>query len=452
MRGFTLVEVLVATSIIVIGLVAALSLISFTVGYHPSDVQKLTAVNLAQEGIELIRNKRDNNWAATPIAAFDAGISGTGNFQRCIVDYKGAFSCYSDGTSKTISTCYNASPSCRLKINSNGFYEHNSGTDVSFYRLISLESVTISGTDHYIKVTSQVLWKERGKDHTVVIVSHLYDWMLGGGGGGGVPAGNCGNNIIEIPEICDGTSNVACDGLACIASGLAGQCTCKSCAAGDTNNGDGTCTGTYYVGTGDGVTAAMQPPVDQWSWNTVLGCGAATITPDDDDAQLRVGHAAIGAIQLWRAFFPINTSAIPATANIVEADFYFYVDSISAAITSVNLVQTTQASVNGIVAGDVCQCGVVYGWGPDGIYTHKRISSTGLINMHLNAAGLTWIKKAGQPSTCGSGIMGWTCLGVRQWHDLESSAWPAGSQDQWIQVRTANWNGFSPYLVIRYAP
>ena len=62
MKGFTLIETIVAVGIIVIGLVSALTLITTSLFYVSNIGDRLIAANLAAEGLEVVRNIRDNNW------------------------------------------------------------------------------------------------------------------------------------------------------------------------------------------------------------------------------------------------------------------------------------------------------------------------------------------------------------------------------------------------------
>jgi len=60
-KAFTLLEVLIACAIITIGLVGALSLISYSVSSYRFSVQKSTDAYKAQACIENARNQRDRN-------------------------------------------------------------------------------------------------------------------------------------------------------------------------------------------------------------------------------------------------------------------------------------------------------------------------------------------------------------------------------------------------------
>jgi prepilin-type N-terminal cleavage/methylation domain-containing protein len=60
--GFTLVEVMVAIFVFVVGITAVIYLIAKETSFVKTSDDRLTAVYLAQEGIELVRNIREENW------------------------------------------------------------------------------------------------------------------------------------------------------------------------------------------------------------------------------------------------------------------------------------------------------------------------------------------------------------------------------------------------------
>lgn len=81
-KGFTIIETILAVFIITIGVLGAFSLILMISSFTSGISSRLSAVYLAQEGIENIRNIRDSNWLAqryNPATLWDQGIS-TGNW------------------------------------------------------------------------------------------------------------------------------------------------------------------------------------------------------------------------------------------------------------------------------------------------------------------------------------------------------------------------------------
>lgn len=63
-KGFSLVEVLVGVSIIMVSLVSIMSIFSSMLKLSVRDTPKLQAVFLTEEGVEAIRTVRDFGWAA----------------------------------------------------------------------------------------------------------------------------------------------------------------------------------------------------------------------------------------------------------------------------------------------------------------------------------------------------------------------------------------------------
>ena len=61
-KGFTILETLFAIVVITVGLVGVIGLIVYTISISRVSPDKVIAANLAQEGIEIVRNIRDSNW------------------------------------------------------------------------------------------------------------------------------------------------------------------------------------------------------------------------------------------------------------------------------------------------------------------------------------------------------------------------------------------------------
>jgi len=70
--GFTLIEVMAAVAIMSIGLVGGLTAINNNLKNISGGEQRIVAVGLAEEGIEMARNMRDTNWLAG--APWDTGF------------------------------------------------------------------------------------------------------------------------------------------------------------------------------------------------------------------------------------------------------------------------------------------------------------------------------------------------------------------------------------------
>lgn len=152
-RGFTLIEALVALVILTLALVPALIFASSLSATTSVAKNNLVAINLAQEGVEVVRALRDINWFNN--SAFNNGLD-DGIYR---VEWNSNFL-----------IALETNPP--LKVN-NGLYNYSAGTDTIFQRTITLTNVN-SGE---IRVVSNVIWTERGnRARDVMVESHLFNW------------------------------------------------------------------------------------------------------------------------------------------------------------------------------------------------------------------------------------------------------------------------------------
>lgn len=172
-KGFSLIEVLVAITVLIVGLVGVVGLIVYNISISRASPEKVIAVNLAQEGIEVVRNIRDSNWLAGN--DWKENIKGTGNEKTGRIEYNnvGGLKDYENPPPADVFSC---NPSCQLYLK-NGVYSHdNTGTSTNFYRLIILDKIPPVGNQE-IKIECQVGWYDsNGISHTVTLEDHLYDW------------------------------------------------------------------------------------------------------------------------------------------------------------------------------------------------------------------------------------------------------------------------------------
>jgi Tfp pilus assembly protein PilV len=144
--GFSMMEVVLSVFLLSTGLVAAVQLMSRGLATSMDSRDQLIATGLAQEGVELVRNIRDNNWSngVNSFTYMPSPDNAACRIDRSYV-YLNNMSC-----SKTI-------PERRLYLdNTTNLYKH-SITDASatkFYRNISVAS-NASGSK---TITSMVSW------------------------------------------------------------------------------------------------------------------------------------------------------------------------------------------------------------------------------------------------------------------------------------------------------
>ncbi|MFH1990402.1 MAG: prepilin-type N-terminal cleavage/methylation domain-containing protein [Patescibacteria group bacterium] len=151
-RGLTLLETIVAVGLIVVGLVAALSLITTSLFYVSNIYDRLVAANLTVEGIEVVRNIRDNNWLQNRV--WNSGLADG--------DYQAAYD------SMALSS-YNGYP---FLLDSDGPYNYASGTVTPYVRKISIANLS----NYEIRVIATVTWQRRGITHSSSAEDRLFNW------------------------------------------------------------------------------------------------------------------------------------------------------------------------------------------------------------------------------------------------------------------------------------
>ena len=166
-KAFSLIETLVAIMVITVGLLGVLALAAYILSISRTSLNELIAVNLANEGIEMVRNVRDTAWLV--------GSEWDNSF------FSGADSTF------TIDCDYNIdfraddinSPHARLKFKDNK-YQHSQGGNTYFWRLITVTENPdgYAGTED-ISIQSTVKWMEHeGEYKTVTVIEYLYNWKL----------------------------------------------------------------------------------------------------------------------------------------------------------------------------------------------------------------------------------------------------------------------------------
>ncbi len=163
-KGFTLLEMTMAVFIVIVGLVGVYGVFANLNSQASLNSSKLIAVYLAQEGMELVRNIRDENWLND--VAWDNGLTDCQlvNNKFCEIDY--------DNTGLTD---YDASiyEGTILNIDNNNYYSYNLTTKPTKYK----RKITIAPAGgNRLDVFTEVEWQEAGASHSVKVGESLYNW------------------------------------------------------------------------------------------------------------------------------------------------------------------------------------------------------------------------------------------------------------------------------------
>ena len=163
--GETLIEIMIAVSVLMIALAPASALYIDSIKSTAANRDYLIVEALAEEGIELVKNIRDTNFLRFSAKAeecwnakLEADIS---NCDTKTIE-KGSYKISTNAGLEIMTVAFDAAkPSdvYKLKLDSTGLYSHNSGIDTNFYREIKLEKLDTNS----MFVSSRVFFKSGAK-------------------------------------------------------------------------------------------------------------------------------------------------------------------------------------------------------------------------------------------------------------------------------------------------
>ncbi len=187
-KGFTLIEALIAISILLVAVVEPLSLTSKSVFNANVGKDQIVASYLAQEGMEFIRNKRDTN-----VLSGNTGPNWLNGLENCIDESSGGGtdsgsdvctfdalnSPYVSGTYITCPDIDNCQPFALITIlgsNNNslkryGFAGFSPAT--TFKRSVTMTEI-VPGVE--VEVSVKVIWRTVYLDRSFVIKERLFNW------------------------------------------------------------------------------------------------------------------------------------------------------------------------------------------------------------------------------------------------------------------------------------
>ena len=201
-RAQSIVEMLIATSVIVVSVLGIIVLVNRGLSLNRVSSEEYTATYLASEGIELVVNLFDHSYLQT---ADPKGLYvGTNAFYGWVGDYPvlpssgGLYEMDYDDTAldpNFISPCSLLGEPTQAKVRilfascdslrplrlhtTTGFYSYDSGEPTKFKRVIIIQPSDIAGEagkELDYRVTSAVGWESKGGEFVVQLEHHLLPW------------------------------------------------------------------------------------------------------------------------------------------------------------------------------------------------------------------------------------------------------------------------------------
>ena len=182
-KGFTIVEVLIALTLFSIA-VAGVITAAVQGGINVASAQnRMTANYLAQEGIELMRAKRDS-YVVSNSTGYDAGWA---DFAAATTTCSVATPCDID-VSDTTTTIPSSGAAlglqfvpcvsiCPLKLDSSGYYSHSAAATTAsrFTRKLTVTPFPTTSPSE-LQITSTVTWVEGSATQSITESESMFDW------------------------------------------------------------------------------------------------------------------------------------------------------------------------------------------------------------------------------------------------------------------------------------
>ena len=172
MKGFSLIETLVAITVLIGAIAGPLTLASQGIKAASLFKNQLIASNLAQEGMELVHAKRDSN------------ILQNKGWMDGITDTCGGDGCYVRYTPTDNSVGQISFPSCgagecpKFFVSPEGWYVQKaaaeSGDAETIFRRMIRVTPVVPGKE--VKVETTIVWQERFSLSTFDLEEHLLKW------------------------------------------------------------------------------------------------------------------------------------------------------------------------------------------------------------------------------------------------------------------------------------
>lgn len=182
--GFSLIETMIAVSILMIAIAGPLSLVQAGLFSSIRQRSQVTATYLAQEAFEYIKNMRDSN-------SYDQYVGGDKSWQMSVngadelSDICGGTGCYVDphgglsGSSNIKAISESTTHYLNKVVLLNGAFSYTyaeGGTPTTYKRIVKITPVSADGTVDELKVTVTVEWKDNAIPREYIVRGNIYNY------------------------------------------------------------------------------------------------------------------------------------------------------------------------------------------------------------------------------------------------------------------------------------
>ncbi len=166
-KGFTLIELIISVAVLSLGVIVLYSTLLPFIKLTSDISLRLTGAYLAQEGLAIVKNIRDNNFINRSEAQWDNGLRDCSD--GCQADYKAGTKAQ---TKANKLKAYNNDDF--LSLNSKGFYSYDAGgITTSFKRKITITRIF---KNNALKIDVLIAWDHRGETFSTSAYEYLYNW------------------------------------------------------------------------------------------------------------------------------------------------------------------------------------------------------------------------------------------------------------------------------------
>jgi len=167
--GFTLVEALIAISVMIVGILSGVVLVTRVLYNSVIIKDRLTASFLAQEGMELVRQIRDTNFLEILAGTSDNWRDGLST-GRYIIETK-----VESGEPIQLVPVEGEVPNLFYDSNHKIYNYNDLGTKTSFNREIQIEDISSQPDEIRVKVIMK--WQTKGINFELKAEDHLFNWL-----------------------------------------------------------------------------------------------------------------------------------------------------------------------------------------------------------------------------------------------------------------------------------